>query len=138
MLLDTHVWLWAAADQPRKLGAQTKRLLNKAARQGDLFVSSVSAFEIAALATAGRLALNQPAARWIAESIERGALRVLDLGIEAADDAGAIRSQALPDPIDRLLVATARLEQIPLVTRDLKILQYARATRALRVIDASE
>jgi PIN domain nuclease of toxin-antitoxin system len=137
MLLDTHIWIWAAADQPRKLGAHTKRLLNKAARQGDVFVSSVSAFEIAALATAGRLTLNQPAARWIAESIERGALRVLDLGIDVADDAGSIPAEALSDPIDRLLVATARNEQIPLVTRDSKILEYANRTRSLRVVDAS-
>lgn len=138
MLLDTHVWIWAASDEPRKLGARTKRRLNKAARQGSLFVSSVSAFEISALATAGRLTLNRPADRWIAESIDHGALRVLDLGIGAADDAGAIPAEALSDPIDRLLVATARNEQIPLVTRDLKILEYASRTRAVVVVNAAE
>jgi len=138
MLLDTHVWIWAAADVPRRLGAKTRRLLDKAARQGALFVSPVSAFEITALAAAGRLMLSQPAERWIAESIDRAALRVLDLGVAAAVDAGAILADALSDPIDRLLVATARNEQIPLVTRDAKILDYARRTRAVRVVDASE
>jgi PIN domain nuclease of toxin-antitoxin system len=138
MLLDTHVWIWAASDTPRRLGAKTRRLLNKTARQGDLFVASISAFEIAALATSGRLTLNQPAARWIAESIDRAALRVLELGLYASEDAGGIPAAALPDPIDRLLVATARHEQIPLVTRDAKIVEYARATRSVRVIDASE
>ena len=138
MLLDTHVWIWAAADEPKKLGAHTRRLLNKAARQGTLYVSTVSAFEIAALATAGRLTLNQPVTRWIAESIDRAALRVLDLGIDAADDAGSIPATALSDPIDRMLVATARDEQMPLVTRDAKILDYARQTRAVRVVNAAE
>ena len=138
MLLDTHVWIWAAADEPRKLGVRTRRLLAKAARHGELFVSAVSAFEIAALATAGRLMLTQPAARWIAESIDRAALRVLDLGVDAASDAGAIPADVLSDPIDRLLVATARNEQIPLVTRDAKILEYASRTRGVRVIDAAE
>ena len=138
MLLDTHVWLWAASDTPRKLGPKTRRLLNRAARQRDVFVSAVSAFEIAALATAGRFKLNQPAARWIAESINRAPLRVLDLGLEAADDAGAIPADALSDPIDRLLVATARNEGIPLVTRDARILEYARRTRAVAVVDAAE
>ena len=138
MLLDTHVWIWAAADTPRRLGPKTRRLLNRTARQGGLFVSSMSAFEIAALATAGRLTLSQPTARWIAESVDRAALRVLDLGSDAAEDAGAIPAGSLPDPIDRLLVATARNEQIPLVTRDTKILEYARRTRSVRVVDASE
>ena len=137
MLLDTHVWIWAAADAPRRLGPKTRRLIAKAARDGELFVSTASVFEITALVTAARLKLTQPVARWIAASIERGALRVLDVGIGAALDAGAIPSSALADPIDRLLVATSREHQLPLVTRDEAIADYARRTRLVNVIDAS-
>lgn len=137
MLLDTHVWIWAATDTPRKLGPKTRRLLARGTAAGSLYVSAASAFEIAALHTAGRLKFNQPAERWIRESIERGHLRVLEVSTAVATDAGAVPAQSLADPLDRLLVATARDRDLPLVTRDAAILDYARRTRLVRVVDAS-
>lgn len=138
MLLDTHVWIWAAADVPRKLGPKTRRLLTRAATAGGVYVSAVSAFEIAALHTAGRLKFNQPAERWVRESIDRGRLRVVEVNIAIATDAGAVPSDTLSDPIDRLLVATARDRDLRLVTRDQAVLDYASRTRLVRVADASE
>ena len=137
MLLDTHAWIWAANDDSRRLGVKARRAIGRASRAGDLYVSSASIFEIAALATAGRLLLNQSAERWIRASIDRGALRVLNIGIDAALDAGTIPASALADPIDRLLVATARENQIPLLTRDRIILDYAKRTGLVRVVDAA-
>jgi len=136
MLLDTHVWIWAAADESR-IGARTRRLLNRQAAAGHVSVSAISAFEISALCAAGRLVLNQPAERWIRESIDRGNLRVLDLDTDVAVDAGALGVDAVPDPIDRLLVATARDRETPLVTRDRRLLDFAARTRLVRVHDAS-
>ena len=135
MLLDTHVWIWAATGEPR-LGARTRRALNRQADAGRVYVSAVSAFEISALATAGRLVLNQPAERWIRDSIARGNLRVLDLDSDVAMDAGALGADVVPDPIDRLLVAAARDADVPLVTRDRRLLEFAARTRLVRVHDA--
>ena len=137
MLLDTHVWIWAAVDERRRLGPKTRRLLARAAEAGDLYVSTMSAFEIAALHTAGRLSLNQTVDGWIRESMARGRLRVMDISTAVAIDAGAMPSLALPDPIDRLLVASARHADLPLVTRDRAILEYAKRTQLVRVTDAS-
>src|SRR5690242_11323663 len=137
MLLDTHIWIWAAADESR-IGARTRRLLDKEAAAGRLCVSAVSAFEISALCTAGRLVLNQPAERWIRDSIERGNLRLLNLDTDVAMDAGAIGASVVPDPIDRLLVAAARDAEVPLVTRDRRLLDFAGRTRLVRVHDASK
>ena len=136
MLLDTHVWIWAAAEATR-IGARTRRLLNREAAAGRVFVSAISAFEISALCTAGRLVLNQPAERWIRDSILRGHLRLLDLDAGAAVDAGALGHDLVPDPIDRLLVATARGAEMPFVTRDRRILDFASRTRLVHVHDAS-
>ncbi|HEX5217411.1 MAG TPA: type II toxin-antitoxin system VapC family toxin [Vicinamibacterales bacterium] len=137
MLLDTHVWIWAAADASR-IGARTRRLLNRHAAAGQLYVSAVSAFEISALCAAGRLILNQPAERWIRDSINHGSLRVLDLNTGTAIDAGALGADAVPDPIDRLLVAAARDAEVPLVTRDRRLLEFAARTRLVRVHDAGK
>lgn len=138
MLLDTHVWLWAA-DGGTKLGVKTRRQLDKASRStpGELLVSAISAFEIAALHATGHLHLSQPADRWIRETIDRVSLRVIDLERDIAVDAGLIPASALPDPFDRCLVATAREYGVPLVTRDRRILDYAKRTGLVKVIDAS-
>jgi PIN domain nuclease of toxin-antitoxin system len=101
-----------------------------------LSVSAVSAFEISALCAAGRLALNQPAERWIRDSIARGNLRLLELDTDIAIDAGAIGHASVPDPIDRLLIATARDAESPLVTRDRKLLEFAARSRLVKIYDA--
>lgn len=137
MLLDTHVWIWLVGDEPRQLGGRTRRQLARATGDRAAAVSTVSAFEIAALHTTGRLQLSQPVDRWIRNSIERSGFRVIDIGRDIAIDAGMIPATALPDPFDRCLVATAREYGVPLVTRDRRILDYAKRTGLVRVIDAS-
>lgn len=137
MLLDTHVWVWTAAGARDRIGPKTRRVISRAAAEGRLHVSAVSAFEIAALHTAHRLKLTQPVGAWIHESIERGRLRLLDVNAAVAIDAGAIRADALADPIDRLLVATARDAGLRLLTADHRILDYARRTGLVRTVDAS-
>jgi PIN domain nuclease of toxin-antitoxin system len=136
MLLDTHAWIWAAADETRRLGPKTRRGIARAAAAGRLLVSTASAFEITALATSGRLRLNQPAERWIRESVERGGLRVIDIDADIAIDAGVIPAAALADPIDRLLVASARAYEVALVTRDQQLLDYAGRTGLVRITNA--
>jgi PIN domain nuclease of toxin-antitoxin system len=136
VLLDTHVWVWAA-DDAAKLGAAARRRLARAEAQGEpLAISVASIFEIAALHTAGRLRFTVPLERWIEESIEGGRLRVLNLDREVATSAGLIPATTLGDPVDRWLVATSREHGTPLVTADRKILEYARRTK-LTVVDAS-
>jgi PIN domain nuclease of toxin-antitoxin system len=137
VLLDTHVWIWMATDAVRQLGPGTRRRLGRAAAAGPPSVSTVSMFEICALHTTGRLLFTQPVERWVRESIAAAGFRVLDLDASIAVDAGLIPAAALADPVDRLLVATAREYQVPLVTRDRRILEYAERTGLVRVIDAS-
>ena len=138
MLLDTHVWIWAAEGDTRRIGPKTRRLLAGTPATATAYVSTASMFEIAALHTAGRLRLGLPVERWIRESIDRVGLRVVDVEASIAVDAGLIPSTALPDPLDRLLVASARDMNMPLVTCDRKILDYARTSRLVKVIDASK
>jgi PIN domain nuclease of toxin-antitoxin system len=137
MLLDTHVWIWAAADAPGRLGPKTRRMIARAAAAGTLLVATPSAFEIIALAVAGRLRLNQSAEKWIRDSVAGSGLRVIGIDLDIAIDAGAIPAAALADPIDRMLVASARAYAVPLVTRDRQILDYANRSKLVRVSDAA-
>ena len=71
-------------------------------------ISPATIFEVAALHTLGRVRLARPIEEWIRESLQAGGIRIAELSPAIALDAGAIPRDALPDPLDRLLVATAR------------------------------
>jgi PIN domain nuclease of toxin-antitoxin system len=137
VLLDTHVWLWAVEDAAGRLGRQTRRLLSKTEARSTLRISVVSVFEVIALHAAGRLRLARTPEQWMREALDSPALRLAELTSSIAIDAGGIARASLPDPMDRLLVATARQLDVPLVTADRAILDHAARARSPRVHDAS-
>jgi len=136
VLLDTHVWLWAAEGDTRRVGRRTRQLIAREERRGGVRISPASIFEVAALHTLGRLRLTLPVESWIRETLDAMAMRMAPLSPDVVIDAGAIPREALADPLDRLLVATARRGEATLITADARILHYAADTAALRVHDA--
>ena len=136
LLLDTHVWLWTAEGNARRVGRRARQLIAREERRAEVYVSPASLFEIAALHTLGRLRLARPVESWIREALEGVGLRIAPLSPDVAIDAGLIPRTALPDPLDRLLVATARDAQATILTADDRILQYAADTSDVRARDA--
>lgn len=136
LLLDTHVWIWTLNGDERRLGRRTRSLLSKGEAGGTIRVSPISVFEIVALHALGRLRLARTPERWIEEALDRSGLRIAELSVDVAADAGAISREALRDPIDRLLVATARRLDARLITADSRILEYASAQQCIHVHDA--
>jgi PIN domain nuclease of toxin-antitoxin system len=134
-LLDTHVWIWTVEGDARHLGRRTARLIERWAGQDALRISPLSVFEIAFLHYSGRLRLSQAPGEWIARALENTRARLSPLSMEAALDAGGIAA-AVPDPVDRLLIATAGQGDATFVTGDRRILGYAASRRDLRVHDA--
>ena len=95
-------------------------------------------FEIAALSAAGRLHFAPSAESWMRQSIEIGRMQVAEITAAIAIEAGSIPTVSVPDPIDRLLVATARTLGIPIATRDAVIRDYFESHRLGRVLDISK
>ena len=129
LLLDTHVWIWSQAT-PERLGKIAQRELLRPDRS--LFVSTISTLEIARLAETGLIEIEGALDRWVRLSLE--ALRAGPIEISQAIALGAY---ALPgdfhrDPADRLIVATARVHGLRLVTADRRILAYP----AVETLDA--
>jgi len=135
-LLDTHVWLWGLEQARGRLGRRTLRLLDRWADQDALRISPLSVFEVMALHAAGRVHLSRPAEHWLETAASAPGTRLAPLTLDAAMDGGRIGANHLPDPIDRMLVATARQMSATFVTRDRRILDYAAETSAVRVHDA--
>ncbi len=122
LLLDTHVWLWAAAE-PERLAEPARAALTDPANR--VLVSAISAAEIEIKRALGKLRLEASCVD-LARSIDA---TWLDL---TAAHCGELR--ALPllhrDPFDRLLIAQARAEQLVIVTADPAVLDYEVASIA--------
>jgi PIN domain nuclease of toxin-antitoxin system len=124
LLLDTHVWLWAV-EAPEKLGRRTKALLLKA--ENDRLVSAISALEIARLCLDERVILSVSLNRWMEESARDLRLRQVNVDFAIALEAYSLPDAFHRDPVDRVLVATARTYQAVLLTADERILAYKHA-----------
>ena len=126
IVIDTHVLIWwvSGSDQLSvKAGAAIDAEL--ASSKGKIFVSSISAWEIAMLVSKDRLQLSMNVDSWI--EIVKGIETVQFVPL---DNKVAIESTRLPgefhkDPADRMIVSLARSLSLPLVTADEKILNYA-------------
>ena len=137
LLLDTHVWVWSVEGDDRRLGRRARQSLARAESSDTIRISPASIFEVVALNSAGRLRLSQPVEQWIRERLEAAGVRLAEITPSVAIDAGAMTRAALTDPMDRLLVATARQLGATFLTSDARILEHAAATRSVRVQDAS-
>lgn len=127
ILLDTSVLVGMATDQ--SIRATARDTLIEAARDGRLFVSAVSGWELGLLATrtgrAGPL-LHDPRV-YLPELIRRAGLKLLPLDFDTALASAWLPEPFHTDPADRMLVATARARDAVLATSDRKILAYADA-----------
>lgn len=113
-LLDTYVWLWLLVS-PERLGPRTLGLLTDASSR--LLLSAVSSWEIAIKYSLGRLQLPMPPAAYVPDRMRRTGVEGLPIS-----HAHALRVASLAahhrDPFDRLLVAQAQEEGLPILTAD--------------------
>ena len=114
VLLDTHVFLWWV-EGDRALPAKARAAL--ADRGNECLISLVSAWELAIKAGLGKLKLALPVKRYVVEHAAANGLRMLDIGMAHI---GRVETLAPHhgDPFDRLLIAQALEEKLPVVTAD--------------------
>jgi PIN domain nuclease of toxin-antitoxin system len=126
IVLDTHIWLWWLNGSPN-LSARHAELLKKHESEG-LVVSAISCWEIAYKSAAGRLELGLPAREWMEQALAKPNIVVHPFTYEIAIDAAVLPGALHGDPADRLIVATARTLDCPLVTADRRLLTYQHVT----------
>lgn len=126
LLLDTHVWIWLAYGKSGHIKPAVTRAIDEAGSRQALRISVVSVWEIALLESKGRLELPLPVAEWVKQALDRPDFELLGLQPEIAIESCALPGAFHADPADRFLVATARLNNAILVTRDQRILKYGK------------
>lgn len=126
ILLDTHAWIWSQ-ESPERLGPAARSAV--ADEDNALFVSPVSSLEIARLAWGGRLTLAGRLQTWVSEALDALLADTVPLTHEIAVAAYDLPGEFHRDPADRMLVATARVHDLTLVTADERILAYPHVLR---------
>ena len=120
LLLDTCTLLWLAGD-PTKLSGHAADLIRHHA--DGLFVSAISAFEIAVKHRRGGLRLPMEPQEWIPAALKHHGVNELPVTCRIA-----AASVALPahhnDPADRIIVATAQIEDLTILSPDKLIRRY--------------
>jgi PIN domain nuclease of toxin-antitoxin system len=117
-LLDTHAWVWLVKGEPQ--AAPIASLPSGAV----LGLAAISVWEVGMLEAKGRLVLQPNARTWMV--MATAGLRLLPLDADAALLASRLPGRMHGDPADRIIVATAQILGVPLITADARILQYAR------------
>jgi PIN domain nuclease of toxin-antitoxin system len=114
ILFDTHCWLWLQSEPERFSPALLHELSDPTL---ELLLSAASAWEIAIKFRLGKLALPEPPASYVPSRLQRSGTAEL-----VVSHLHALRVASLPlhhrDPFDRLLVAQAQIEDIPLLSAD--------------------
>jgi PIN domain nuclease of toxin-antitoxin system len=121
-LLDTHVWIWSQ-EAPEKLGRRTTRLMTDL--RNALYVSTVSTLQIARLSKDGTIAISGSISSWVSETLDALSCGTIEISHPIAIAAYSLPGDFHKDPADRLLVATARIHELTLVTMNERILRYS-------------
>jgi PIN domain nuclease of toxin-antitoxin system len=121
LLVDTHAVLWWLADDPALSAVARAAIADPSA---DPVVSAASLWEIAIKRSLGRLTAPDD----LPEEIAAAGFDWLPVRPEHAWEVRALPSHH-GDPFDRLLVAQARVERLPVITADARFAAYGVETR---------
>jgi PIN domain nuclease of toxin-antitoxin system len=120
VLLDTHAFLWLVMDDPMLSGTAKQIFLDN---ENEILLSAATGFEIAVKYSIGKLELSEPPDVFIQNRIARNKLSVLSVTLQHM-----VKLADLPlhhrDPFDRLLIAQAIIENVPILTRDPLFSEY--------------
>jgi PIN domain nuclease of toxin-antitoxin system len=123
LLLDTNAAIWIMRHEPISRAALDAM---NAARQSstDVFVSPVTALEVGQLVSRNRVNLGATPNGWFGRLLAIPGMRLADLTPDLLIASSFLPGAPPRDPMDRILIATARELAATLVTRDREILAY--------------
>jgi PIN domain nuclease of toxin-antitoxin system len=126
IVLDTHAWMWWVAADAR-LSRRALTAIRKAQEREDLWLSIISAWEVAKKVEKGQLALDRPLDDWLDLALAASGLQIAELTRRVLIDSCRLPPPFHGDPADQLIVASARAQNAAIVTRDSRLREYAHA-----------
>jgi PIN domain nuclease of toxin-antitoxin system len=121
ILLDTCTVIWSVSD-PDRLSPEAGRLLTEPDTR--VWVSVISCAEVACLAGSGKIETAPHWRTWFERALTDNGWSAMVIDLETVQEAFSLPGDFHRDPVDRLLVAAARINRMPVVTADRRILDY--------------
>jgi PIN domain nuclease of toxin-antitoxin system len=125
VILDTHVWLWLEAGSDRLDESPALPAIRKALECNHALVSVMSIWEIGMLESKGRIQFPMELDHWVQKALATPGIKLNTFSSSIALSSTRLPGEFHPDPTDRILVATARELNVPIITADTAILSYA-------------
>ena len=125
VLLDTCAALWLAGGEVMSDGSMATMRAAYEANVG-IYVSPFSAWEIGTLVTKGRMKFAVSPEAWFENLLNLPGVRLAELTPKILLASTSLPGTPPADPADRIIAATARICGHVVVTRDRKLLDYAR------------
>jgi len=122
-LLDTNVWLRGITESTT-LPEPIRRILGE--RGAEFGLSAISLWEVGKKHQIGKLDLRKDLLSWLNEAVANH-IRMLPLTPEIVAEAMRLPDFPNRDPADELIVATARVHRLTLLTADTKLKNYRHA-----------
>lgn len=119
-VLDTHVWLWWIDEDPR-LSVAAREVIE---RGGDIGISTISMWEVATLERLGRIRLLPDLRTWIRRAAAREGVSALPPTTEIAVAAGSLLPPFPGDSADRIIYATALVNDSRIVSGDRRLARH--------------
>jgi PIN domain nuclease of toxin-antitoxin system len=126
IVLDTHVWVWWVSN-PEMLSDTARQVVDDGARRRELFISTISSWEVAMLVEKEGLSLALDVRDWISRSEALPFVTFVPLSTAIAVESVRLPGFPHADPADRIIVATALSLGARLVTKDEKLWRYGPA-----------
>lgn len=123
LLLDTCALIFIANGD--RIESDARRQISQAAADGRLYVSPMSAWEIGVGVAKGRLSLPIAPLDFFQRFLERMEAQLSEVSPSILINSANLPGRPHKDPMDRILMASARVLDMVLVTRDGPILSYS-------------
>ena len=120
--LDTHILLYWLADTGR-LTRRQKTAIQKATADHPLWVSDITLWEIATLASLNRIRLHLPLRDWLEAAVAPPLVRRVSISPAIAAEVASLPETFPRDPADRIIVASVRTMGATLLTQDQRIIE---------------
>ena len=124
LVIDTHVLVWFVNGSQELSSTAKKAIDSVISKEGEIIISSISAWEISMLIEKKRLILSMDIENWLEQVEQIEGFRFMPVDNEIGYKSTMLPGEFHKDPADRMIVATARKLAIPLVTADEKIREY--------------
>ncbi len=126
LLLDTCAIIWTANGDVINANA-TRAMADAASDRKPLYVSPISAWEIGILVARGRLSIVGRVQNWFSNVLTTPGVTSAKMPEDLLIESSFLPGTPPNDPADRIIITTAREYDLTIVTRDKRILDYAKA-----------